>query len=206
MNRGHTPDSTAAAKRSRRSSITESADFSIGRFSFEQPEFSYSGELRQNLEKHASLIARQSHIDLEVETKEVEDANDAEGDDDSVYPAPAAMILIMIAICLAVFCMCLDMTIISTAIPRITDDFRALDDVGWYASSYMLTLSAFQLFYGKLYTFFSVKWIFLMAISWFEIGKWSDNASFILRVLTMAPMQGSAICGAAPNSTGTTAM
>ncbi|KAK4616533.1 MFS-type efflux pump MFS1 [Fulvia fulva] len=111
------------------------------------------------------------------------------------------MILIMIAICLAVFCMCLDMTIISTAIPRITDDFRALDDVGWYASSYMLTLSAFQLFYGKLYTFFSVKWIFLMAISWFEIGKWSDNASFILRVLTMAPMQGSAICGAAPNST-----
>lgn len=45
----------------------------------------------------------------------------------------------------------------------------------------MLTLSAFQLFYGKLYTFFSVKWIFMMAIFWFEIG--------------------SAICGSAVNST-----
>lgn len=77
--------------------------------------------------------------------------------------------------------MCLDMTIISTAIPRITDEFHAIDEVGWLASSYMLTLSAFQLFFGKLYTFFSVKWMFLMAIFWFEVG--------------------SAICGAAPNST-----
>lgn len=27
----------------------------------------------------------------------------------------------------------------AVAIPRITDDFHALNDVGWYASSYLLT-------------------------------------------------------------------
>lgn len=32
-----------------------------------------------------------------------------------------------------------DQTIITTAIPRITDKFQALDDVGWYGSAYLLT-------------------------------------------------------------------
>ena len=45
----------------------------------------------------------------------------------------------------------------------------------------MLTMCGFQLFYGRLYTFYSPKLVFLIAIFIFEIG--------------------SAICGAAPNST-----
>jgi MFS family permease len=53
--------------------------------------------------------------------------------------------------------------------------------VGWYASSYLLTICAFQLIYGKLYTFYSIKYVFLAAISIFEIG--------------------SLICGVSPNST-----
>lgn len=39
--------------------------------------------------------------------------------------------------------MCLliqDQTIIATAIPKITDQFGALNDVGWYGSAYMLTV------------------------------------------------------------------
>lgn len=74
-----------------------------------------------------------------------------------------------------------DNTIIATAIPRITDHFRALDDVGWYASAYFLTQCAFQLFFGKLYSFFSIKWVFLGALGIFELG--------------------SLICGVAPTST-----
>ena len=76
--------------------------------------------------------------------------------------------------------MALDNTIISTAIPRITDEFRAIDDVGWYGSAYLLTTCAFQLFFGKLYTFLPIKWVYLVAIVVFEIG--------------------SAVCGAAPSS------
>ena len=53
-------------------------------------------------------------------------------------------------------------------------------DVGWYGSAYLLTTCAFQLFFGKLYTFFSIKWVYLGAIGIFEIG--------------------SLICGVAPTS------
>jgi MFS family permease len=55
-----------------------------------------------------------------------------------------------------------------------------LDDVGWYASSYMLTNCAVQLLYGRIYKFYSTKCVFLGCIGIFEVG--------------------SAICGAAPNS------
>ncbi|KAF8142615.1 major facilitator superfamily domain-containing protein [Mycena galopus ATCC 62051] len=55
-----------------------------------------------------------------------------------------------------------------------------LHDVGWYGSSYLLTQAATQLLFGKFYTFLPVKWVYVAAISIFEIG--------------------SLLCGAAPNS------
>jgi MFS family permease len=63
-----------------------------------------------------------------------------------------------------------DRTILGTAIPKITDDFHSIDDVGWYASAYLLTSCAFQLIYGRLYTFYTGKWILLFSILLFEIG------------------------------------
>lgn len=38
---------------------------------------------------------------------------------------------IILALCLAVFLVALDQTIIATAVPKITDEFKAMDDVGW---------------------------------------------------------------------------
>lgn len=64
--------------------------------------------------------------------------------------------------------------------PTITDQFHSLGDVGWYGSSYLITSCAFQLLFGKIYTFYSPKWVFLSAIGLFELG--------------------SVVCGAAPNS------
>jgi hypothetical protein len=40
--------------------------------------------------------------------------------------------LLYTALGLAVFCQALDNTIIATAIPRITDEFQSLNDVGWW--------------------------------------------------------------------------
>jgi EmrB/QacA subfamily drug resistance transporter len=48
-------------------------------------------------------------------------------------------------------------------------------------TAYLLTTAAFQLLFGKFYTFFSIKWVYLSAIAIFELG--------------------SLICGSAPNST-----
>jgi MFS family permease len=77
--------------------------------------------------------------------------------------------------------MALDNTILATAVPRITDQFNALDDIGWYGSAYLLTTCALQLIFGKMYTFYNIKWIYLGAIFPFEVG--------------------SLVCGVAPNST-----
>lgn len=70
--------------------------------------------------------------------------------------------------------------IVTTAIPQITDDFNSVTDIGWYGSAFLLTTSAFQLLYGKIYSFFSIKATYLIAIFLFEVG--------------------SALSGAAPNS------
>jgi hypothetical protein len=51
-----------------------------------------------------------------------------------VYPSGVKLIMIIIALCLAVFLFALDQTIIATAIPRITDHFHSVQDIGWYGS------------------------------------------------------------------------
>jgi MFS family permease len=64
-----------------------------------------------------------------------------------------------------------DNSIIATAIPKITDEFHSLQDVGWYGSAYLLTTAALQLLFGKFYGYFSIKWVYLLAIVLFEIGS-----------------------------------
>ena len=61
--------------------------------------------------------------------------------------------------------------IVTTAIPRITDEFHTLDQVGWYGSAFLLTLATFQSTWGKLYKYFSLKLVFLVSVLIFEIGS-----------------------------------
>ncbi|OTA64772.1 MFS general substrate transporter [Hypoxylon sp. EC38] len=81
------------------------------------------------------------------------------------------LFLILSALLLSVFCQALDDTIIATAIPRITDEFKRLNDAGWYGSAYLLTNAAFQLFYGKLYQILPLRLVFLSALLIFEAGS-----------------------------------
>ncbi|KAJ5781387.1 uncharacterized protein N7518_009870 [Penicillium psychrosexuale] len=92
-----------------------------------------------------------------------------------------AISLVVFSLALSMFLLGLDSTIVSTAIPEITNKFHALDDVGWYASAYMLTFCAIQLIWGKLYSFWSAKSVYLAALFIFEVG--------------------SLLCGVAPSST-----
>lgn len=96
------------------------------------------------------------------------------------YPGPKKLFLIMIGVYLSMFLVALDRTIIGTAIPKITDDFHSIDDVGWYASSYLITLCAFQLIFGRIYTFYSAKWVLLIAIGLFELGVSRSPSKFDL--------------------------
>ncbi|KAL6857305.1 major facilitator superfamily domain-containing protein [Trichoderma novae-zelandiae] len=108
------------------------------------------------------------------------ESSTAKTDTPPQYPPNHKRILIMLALYLAIFLVTLDQNILATAIPRITDEFHSLNDVGWYGTAYLLTMCSFQLMMGKVYKYYPAKPVFLAGIFLFEVG--------------------SAICGAAPNS------
>ncbi|PTB38655.1 hypothetical protein M441DRAFT_172398 [Trichoderma asperellum CBS 433.97] len=100
--------------------------------------------------------------------------------DDSQYPTGLRLVIIVVALFLAVFLYAIDMTIVATAIPKITDDFHSLDEATWYGSAFFMTTAGFLSAWGKAYKYFPLKPSFLLAMFIFEVG--------------------SLICGVAPNS------
>ncbi|KAJ5697000.1 MFS general substrate transporter [Penicillium majusculum] len=129
------------------------------------------------------LIKQHSEVATDASVK---DEGSAESGGPPGRPGPPETQSTLRVVCLiasafvAMFLVALDRTIVSTAIPKITDEFNSFSDVGWYGSAYLLTCCAFQLLFGKLYKLFSVRIVFLASILGFEVA--------------------SAICGAAPNS------
>jgi len=49
------------------------------------------------------------------------------------YPPLATKLLVGVGLFLAVFLVGLDQTIVATALPKISDYFESLNDVGWHA-------------------------------------------------------------------------
>jgi fucose permease len=99
------------------------------------------------------------------------DAGQPGEDDESKYPKGGPLAILTFGLCLATFVVALDNTIIATAIPRITTVFDSLNDVGWYGSSYLLTTTSLQPSFGKIYTYFDVKWTYILALTIFELGS-----------------------------------
>ncbi|KAI1293911.1 efflux pump [Xylaria venustula] len=94
-----------------------------------------------------------------------------EDSDTAEFPSGAKLWAILIAVTLASFIMLLDMTIIATAIPRITDEFSSLPDIGWYGSAYTLASAVLQPMTGHFYSNLSTKWTFLSFITVLETGS-----------------------------------
>jgi MFS family permease len=88
--------------------------------------------------------------------------------------------IILIGMYLSIFLVALDRLIIATAIPKITDEFNSIADIGWYGSAYMLAAACFFPISGRVYQLYSTKWVFIISLIIFEAG--------------------SALCGAAPSS------
>ncbi|PSR81040.1 major facilitator superfamily transporter [Coniella lustricola] len=102
-------------------------------------------------------------------------------DADVVYPNGLTRVFIIVSLCLSIFLVALDQTIIAPALGAITTQFSSTKDIGWYGSAYLLTTTALQPLYGKLYNSFPVKIVYICAVVVFEIG--------------------SLVCATAPNST-----
>lgn len=88
-----------------------------------------------------------------------------------VYPTGKALIPILAALIFAVFLVAVDLTILGTAIPKITDEFGGLESVSWYGSAYFMTFGGFQPASGKFYKYFPLKLTFLGALAIFLVGS-----------------------------------
>ncbi|KAJ5232095.1 hypothetical protein N7468_005051 [Penicillium chermesinum] len=98
-------------------------------------------------------------------------------DEDVEYPSTAKLIPILVGLSFQSFCIALDNTILATAVPKITQQFNSLEDISWYASAYLLTSCAVTLPFGKIYTYYSTKWTYIIALTLFEIGSLTCAAS-----------------------------
>lgn len=87
------------------------------------------------------------------------------------YPSGVRLIFIVVALVLGIFLVSLDLTIVATAIPKITSEFHGLDDVAWYSAAFFMTIGGFQSAWGKAYKFFPLKFAFLFSIFVFELGS-----------------------------------
>ena len=97
------------------------------------------------------------------------------------YPSGTKLWLLMLTLAAVLILSSVDMNIVATAVPSITDYFHTVADVGWYSSAFRLCQCSFQFVFGKAYKLFSIKTVFLLA-----------NAISIA---------GSLLCGAASTST-----
>ncbi|KIW46366.1 uncharacterized protein PV06_02041 [Exophiala oligosperma] len=128
-----------------------------------------------------NIVETENHEELTRTTTASTDPGRPGEDDETKYATGLPLHLLTVGLVLSTFVVALDNTIIATAIPRITTVFNSLDDVGWYGSSYLLTTTSLQPSFGKVYTYFNVKWTYMFALIIFEFG--------------------SVLCGAAVNST-----
>jgi MFS family permease len=119
------------------------------------------------------------------------------------YPKGVRLALIMVSLMLGTALMALDATIISVATPKISTQFQALDDVGWYGASYSMLLTAFTPIASNFYKYFNPKYVYLASIVVFE-GKSSrqspNYASCTVPRLLKHRAGGSILCAAAPSS------
>lgn len=79
------------------------------------------------------------------------------------YPTGAKFWLIILTVGASLILLSIDMNIVATAVPSITDHFHTVAHVGWYSSAFRLCVCAFQFIFGKAYTLFSIKRVFLLA-------------------------------------------
>ncbi|GAA5992548.1 hypothetical protein JCM11641_004543, partial [Rhodosporidiobolus odoratus] len=95
----------------------------------------------------------------------------AGGQDPSLILKGKKLAIVFVAMLLSIFLIALDQTILATALPRIASGFNSFDKQGWIPSAFILTQTAFILFFGQLLRIYPAKWSLLGSITIFEVGS-----------------------------------
>jgi len=106
------------------------------------------------------------------------------------------LFLIMFTMSMSGLLTALEIGIIATAIPAITDEFHALDDVGWYGSATFLATAVTSGMWGKVYKYLNVKYVYIVSVLMFLIGSIvAATAPTSIAVIIGRAIQGFGITG-----------
>ncbi|ETI24732.1 hypothetical protein G647_04102 [Cladophialophora carrionii CBS 160.54] len=192
----------ATALSSNPSASTSSSDLSkppLPEDAYEKQQSGVDVPTRQNSGSGRSVHAEKDVLDAEhdVQIDGADLGREISRIDTSDYPSAFPLAMIVVALACSIFLVALDMTIVATAIPRITDQFHSLDQVGWYGSGFFLTIGSFQATWGKLYKYFPLKISFLTSIFIFELGSLicavANNSTTLIVGRAIAGMGGAGI-------------
>ncbi|KAK4235620.1 MFS transporter [Achaetomium macrosporum] len=108
------------------------------------------------------------------QSRREDDSDKTAVDSEEERPAgrsPLKIALIMLALCFAVFLPALDITIITTALPTIIEDFDSGAAYTWVGSAYLLGVAASSIVWAKLSDIFGRKPAILSANVTFFVGS-----------------------------------
>ncbi|KAG0013111.1 hypothetical protein BGZ81_001219 [Podila clonocystis] len=145
--------------------------------------------------RHQSLSTiTDTPFDTLEKQQDIEKQNVKEGPSSSSDPSHSftgtKLILLFLGLALCVFLACLDVSIIATALPRISSDFSAQSQMSWVATAYLIAYNAFNPL-GRFSDIFGHKKMVLVALAIFLVGSVGcAAASFILMLILFRAVQG----------------
>ncbi|MCL6637096.1 MAG: MFS transporter [Alicyclobacillus sp.] len=85
--------------------------------------------------------------------------------------------LVTVAMLLGIFLTALDVTVVSTAMPKIVSELGGLSEMSWVFAVYTLTTCVTTPMYGKLADLFGRKRVFIWGVAWFVLGSMLSGLS-----------------------------
>lgn len=107
------------------------------------------------------------------------------------YPKGVKLAAISSALIIVLMVLGLDISIVAVTIPALSDQFQSIQDIAWYSTALQLVMCSFMFLWGKAYTLFSVKWLFMTSLATFEAGNVLCTFAQSSRMF----IAGRAICG-----------
>ncbi|KAF1969047.1 hypothetical protein BU23DRAFT_248699 [Bimuria novae-zelandiae CBS 107.79] len=95
----------------------------------------------------------------------------ADAQDGSPQRSKLKIALIMLSLCIAVLLVALDISIVTTALPTIAEQFNSASGYTWVGSAYLIATSAATPIWGKISDIFGRKPILLVANAIFFVGS-----------------------------------
>lgn len=80
------------------------------------------------------------------------------------------LVLLITILYLGIYLVALELTMLSTLVPIMTDQFGNVTNISWYSAAYVLSLCVFTPVGGKLYSQLPVKLVYLSSIGTFSLG------------------------------------